>query len=201
MSGASREKQGKFELADKGTILLDEIGEMSPLLQAKLLHRLNVIKLEIPPLRERREDIAQPCNVFLGKYLARYARPPIRLSPELMDAFHSYDWPGNLRQLENIVKRFAVLGDVDLVLADLKLPAARADAAAPGGTVSLKQVSAMAAEQAEKDVVLRLLEERHWNRKQVARELDICYKSLLNKLRRWQLPTRGRSVCSDTGLQ
>lgn len=243
-TGALREKKGKFELADKGTILLDEIGEMSPLLQAKLLHvlqdgeyarlggtrvirvdarviattnkrldeavakgefrldlyyRLNVIKLEIPPLRERREDIPHLCNLFLAKYLSKYGRPPLQLPPDLVDALHEYDWPGNVRQLENTIKRIAVLGEADGVLPDLNIPRARAEDPDAGDSVHLKKVSAKAAEQAEKELVLRLLHERNWNRKQVAQELNICYKSLLNKLHRWQLPTRGRSFTAARG--
>jgi two-component system response regulator AtoC len=243
-TGALREKKGKFELADKGTILLDEIGEMSIALQAKLLHvlqdgeyprlgstgvvrldtrviattnknleeavatgefrldlfyRLNVIKLEIPPLRERREDIPHLFRMFLNKYLARYGRPAAQLPPDLMESLRAYNWPGNVRQLENMVKRIAVLGDFDLLLSEIKPSGPLADEPGTGTPLPLKKVSAMAAEQAEKDVVLRLLHERNWNRKQVARELKICYKSLLNKLRRWQLPTRGRveSVARD----
>src|SRR5213592_3128600 len=149
-TGALNEKPGKFELADKGTLLLDEIGEMTPHLQAKLLHvlqdseftrlggkkpvkvnvrvlaatnkklkeavlkgefrndlyfRLNVIKLEIPPLRDRREDIPLLCNQFLEKYRERYQSVVQQFPKELMELFLKYDWPGNVRQLENVVKR------------------------------------------------------------------------------------------------
>jgi len=134
----------------------------------------------------------------MNKHLAKYGGPPVPLSAELEDAFRRYDWPGNVRQLENVVKRLVVLRDVDLVLSDLASPElpGLADSAEPGGSVFLKEVSAMAAERAEKDLVLRLLEERNWNRKQVARELNICYKSLLNKLHRWQIPAHGRSAAA-----
>ena len=242
-TGALREKKGKFELADKGTILLDEIGEMSPQLQAKLLHvlqdgeysrlgatrasrvdarviattnkrleqavtkgefrldlyyRLNVIKLEIPPLRERREDIAHLCKYFLAKYLTRYERPPLALPEDVMNSLVGYDWPGNVRELENTVKRMAVLGSVDFVARAPSTPPSLGDNSPSGGAIHLKEISARAAQEAEKELVLRLLRERNWNRKQVAAELNICYKSLLNKLHRWQLPTRGRGVDSLT---
>src|ERR1051326_6742998 len=146
-TGALNEKPGKFELADKGTILLDEIGEMTPHLQAKLLHvlqdseycrlggkrtvrvdarvlastnvnleehvstgkfredlyfRLNVIRVDIPPLRERREDIPILCNYFVCKYRDRYKSPLDEMSPSLLDSFLRYDWPGNIRQLDKI---------------------------------------------------------------------------------------------------
>ncbi|MBI4472679.1 MAG: sigma-54-dependent Fis family transcriptional regulator [Acidobacteria bacterium] len=237
-TGAINEKPGKFELADKGTILLDEIGEMTSHLQAKLLHvlqdseysrlggkrlvrvdarvlattnvnleeavangkfredlyfRLNVIRLDIPPLRERREDIPILCNYFLYKYRERYKSNVEQLSPQLLDCLLRYDWPGNIRQLENAIKRYLILPDVDMTLAELKEPAGGA-AAAPvkpkEDSMSLKDVGSRAAEQAEKELVLRVLEETSWNRKQAARRLNICYKALLNKLKRWQIDNR-----------
>ncbi len=250
-TGALREKPGKFELAGRGTIFLDEIGEMSPLLQAKLLHvlqdgeytrlggvkpmsstarvlaatnqrledcvadgtfredlyyRLNVIRLEIPPLRERREDIAPLCNFLIGVYSTRYKRPLREMPPELMEAVESYSWPGNVRQLENIVKRFVILPDVELALADLTEPehanAAEESeepeiqsAAEPQRDLgSLKKLSSQAAERVEREMVLRTLNEVNWNRKQAARKLSISYKALLNKIKRWQIGGGARSA-------
>jgi len=241
-TGALNEKPGKFELADKGTLLLDEIGEMSPHLQAKLLHvlqdseytrlggkktvhvdarvlastnivleeavangkfredlyfRLNVIRLDIPPLRERREDIPVLCNYFLIKYRERYKSTVNEISPQLLDAFVRYDWPGNIRQLENAMKRYLILPDIEMTLAELKdgtSIAASASVVVPlkpkEDKMSLKDVGSRAAEQAEKELVLRVLEETAWNRKQAARRLNICYKALLNKLKRWQIDSR-----------
>jgi DNA-binding NtrC family response regulator len=231
-TGAIRDKIGKFEQADKGTVLLDEIGEMSPHLQAKLLHvlqdgefsrlggkkpvkvnvrvlaatnkklkeavlkgefrndlyfRLNVIKLEVPPLRERREDIPLLCNNFLEKYRERYQSPVTQFPKDLMEAFFRYDWPGNVRQLENIVKRYLILPDGDIA-AELRSnspePVSQPVQAA---NLSLKEVAGQAAETAEKEVVLRVLEETGWNRKESARRLRISYKALRNKLKKWQL--------------
>jgi transcriptional regulator with PAS, ATPase and Fis domain len=224
---------GKFEQADKGTLLLDEIGEMSPHLQAKLLHvlqdaefsrlggkkpvrvnvrvlaatnkklkeavlkgefrndlyfRLNVIKLEVPPLRERREDIPLLCNQFLEKYRERYQSPVQQFPKELIEAFLRYDWPGNVRQLENVVKRYLILPDAD-VTAELRSTTPEPPVTQPVQTanVSLKEVAGHAAEIAEKEVVLRVLEETGWNRKESARRLKISYKALRNKLKKWQL--------------
>jgi two-component system response regulator AtoC len=234
-TGALREKPGKFELAGQGTIMLDEIAEMSPLLQAKLLHvlqdgeysrlggtktlrsearliaatnkrlhnlvatgefredlyfRLNVITIEVPPLRERPEDIGPLCERFVEKYRAKYKSNVKRLPEELQHAFARFSWPGNVRQLENAVKRFLILPDLQLTLAELRESGSQRDIA-PQGSFSLKELSSMAAERAEKELILRTLDEVNWNRKLAARRLNICYKSLLNKLRRWQL--RGRS--------
>ncbi len=238
-TGAVREKPGKFELAGEGTIMLDEIAEMSPLLQAKLLHvlqdgeysrlggtrtlrsnarllaatnkrlhhlvatggfredlyfRLNVITIEIPPLRERPEDILPLCNRFIEKYRTKYKSNAKRLPEELEQAFCRFSWPGNVRQLENMIKRFLILPDLQHALSELqKAGSQHHGAAVPQEKHSLKELSAMAAERAEKEVILRTLEEVNWNRKQAARQLNICYKSLLNKLRRWQLGGRSDS--------
>lgn len=230
-TGAIRDKIGKFEQADKGTLLLDEIGEMSPHMQAKLLHvlqdaefsrlggkksvkvnvrvlaatnkklkeavlkgefrndlyfRLNVIKLEVPPLRDRREDIPLLCAHFLEKYRERYQSSVQQFPKELMETFLRYDWPGNVRQLENIVKRYLILPDADIV-SELRVPGPEEAVPINQGNVSLKEVAGHAAEIAEKEVVLRVLEETGWNRKESARRLRISYKALRNKLKKWQL--------------
>jgi len=230
-TGAIRDKIGKFEQADKGTLLLDEIGEMSPHLQAKLLHvlqdaefsrlggkkavkvnvrvlaatnkklkeavlkgefrndlyfRLNVIKLEVPPLRERREDIPLLCAHFLEKYRERYQSNVQQFPKDLMETFLRYDWPGNVRQLENIVKRYLILPDADIA-SELKVTGAEEAVPVNQGNVSLKEVAGHAAEVAEKEVVIRVLEETGWNRKESARRLRISYKALRNKLKKWQL--------------
>jgi two-component system response regulator AtoC len=237
-TGAMKDKPGKFELAGHGTLLLDEIGEMSPLLQAKLLQvlqdnecfrlgatkptfvharilactnkrledsvakgefrqdlffRLNVIRLELPPLRVRPGDIQDLCNYFLNKYAQRYHREPPVIPAELMNAFLRYSWPGNIRQLENIVRRFVILPEPELALADLaRTGSSRPESEAPA-TTSLREQSAQAAEQAERELVLRTLDEVNWNRKEAAKRLNVCYKSLLNKLHRWQIPGRVHS--------
>jgi two-component system response regulator AtoC len=239
-TGAMGEKPGKFELADKGSILLDEIGEMGSHLQAKLLHvlqdgeysrlggrrslkvdarvlastnrrletavsdgsfredlyyRLNVISIEIPPLRERREDIPLLCNYFVQKYGDKYNSGVDQLPRDLLEAFLRYDWPGNVRQLENAVKRYLILPDLAMTLGLLKDSGSRA-VVIPTVTQSLdlKATAAQAAEQAERELALRILEETNWNRKQAARQLGICYKALLNKLKKWKLDNRTRSA-------
>jgi len=238
-TGAMNDKPGKFELADKGTLLLDEIGEMTPHLQAKLLHvlqdseytrlggkrtirvdarvlastninleenvangkfredlyfRLNVIRVDIPPLRERREDIPVLCNYFLCRYRDRYKSTVEEITPALMDSFLRYDWPGNVRQLENAIKRYLILPEMNLNLSEVKEQAQSnvvpISVKPKEDNMSLKDVGTRAAEHAEKELVLRVLEETSWNRKQAARRLNICYKALLNKLKRWQIDNR-----------
>jgi two-component system response regulator AtoC len=245
-TGALREKPGKFELASRGTLMLDEIAEMSPLLQSKLLHvlqdgeysrlggtttltsgariiaatnkclrsvvashgfredlyfRLNVITVEIPPLRERTEDIASLCDHFVERYRAKYNSRVKQLPPELVAAFRDYRWPGNVRQLENSVKRFLLLPDLQQALAELDSRMELGTAPAQSSTssnVSLKERSASAAEQAEKELIFRTLNEVNWNRKKAAKRLNICYKSLLNKLHRWQAEPEQRSTSKES---
>jgi len=105
---------------------------------------------------------------------------------ELMELFLRYDWPGNVRQLENVVKRYLILPDSDIT-AELRTANPEAAPAVVRGNVSLKEVAGHAAEVAEKEVVLRMLEETGWNRKESARRLRISYKALRNKLKKWQL--------------
>jgi two-component system response regulator AtoC len=235
-SGADRDKPGKFELADKGTILLDEIGEMSSHLQAKLLHvlqdgsynrlggrhtvktdarvlastnsrleesvsegrfredlyfRLNVIRVEVPPLRERREEIPVLTSHFLKVYAARYRSPVEEAPEELLQAFMSHDWPGNVRELENAVRRYLILPDVELALGELgtgRRQTGTKPTVAPKD-VSLKEAAAKAADEVERGMVLRVLGETRWNRRETARRLRISYKALLNKLKRWDVTT------------
>ena len=231
-TGAVRDKPGKFELAGQGTVMLDEIAELSPQLQAKLLHvlqdgeytrlggtralkseariiaatnkqlqslvakgafredlyfRLNVITVEVPPLRECREDIRPLCLHFVEKHRSKYKSSVRALPEELIAAFLSYSWPGNIRQLENAVKRFLILPGLQDALAELERGSISTEGIPNAAQVSLRDFSASAAEQAEKELILRTLNEVNWNRKEAARRLNTCYKSLRNKVRRWQL--------------
>ena len=164
-TGAATTRIGKFEQADGGTLMLDEIGEMKPALQAKLLHvlqdaeftklgsnkriqidvrvvaatnrdlekmmlngefredlyyRLKVIELTVPSLRHRRDEIPMLTEYFLARYSKKYNRPARLISDELRDLFMSYDWPGNIRELENMIKRMVVLQDEQLVIREIQ---------------------------------------------------------------------------------
>jgi two-component system response regulator AtoC len=167
-TGAIQHKPGKFEFANRGTMFLDEIGEMSFPLQAKLLQvlqdgefsrlggkhdvqvdvrviaatnrnlemavaegafredlyfRLNVVTINLPPLRERREEIPLLVEHFLKKYSVQYNKPVSEVSAPLYDLFAGYDWPGNVRQLENLIKRLVVLGTEAPIVKELQQPA------------------------------------------------------------------------------
>jgi len=234
-TGATHAKPGKFELCNKGTILLDEIGEMPPLLQAKLLHvlqdqqfsrlgsrsvikvdvrilaatninipealankrlredlyyRLNAFTLSLPPLRDRREEIPILLKHSMTRMAERYARPPLPLSPNLLQACHNHSWPGNLRELNNFLKRYLILGDESLAVSEL-LPRNDGTGGTPGESSrtndsgGLKSLARSAKDEAEALAITRALEQTNWNRKQAAAILQISYKALLYKIRQY----------------
>jgi len=257
-TGAIQQKPGKFEFANHGTMFLDEIGDISYPLQAKLLQvlqdggfarlggkadvqvdvrliaatnrdletavasgqfredlyfRLNVVTINLPPLRDRREEIPILTDHFLRKYSVQYNKPMTLISPELSQQFLTYDWPGNVRQLENLIKRMVVLGTEAGIAREflqpvmsaprpLAVPAPRAVApppptvdvvddeaeparAVPAGatSVSLKDIARTAAREAERELILRMLTRTRWNRKEAAENLGISYKALLYKIK------------------
>jgi two-component system, NtrC family, response regulator AtoC len=249
-TGAHAEKPGKFELAHQGTIFLDEIGEMDPRLQAKLLqvlqdeefyrvggkrplkvdarvvvatnrdleselengtfredlyYRLNVVTIRVPPLRERKEDIAPLVRHFVEKYRRRYQGGLDRVPDDVMERFHAYDWPGNVRELENLVRRLVVLKDPAMVLGELNAvrnvpmgiarDAGANTAVAPPSNLHaplpedapLKEVGKRAARIAEREAILRALMRTGWNKRKAAKRLQISYKALLYKIKECEI--------------
>jgi two-component system, NtrC family, response regulator AtoC len=248
-TGAFQKKPGMFEMADGGTILLDEIGDMDFKLQAKLLqvlqdqefqrlggketihvdvrviaathcdlekaitdgtfredlyYRLNVVTMRVPPLRERTEEIV-PLAEFLLKKHARPGTAPLPITPALHQALVAHHWPGNIRELENVMRKYLVVRDAETIMEDLrgrthrralslapppvKVMAASASAGAevdfdePPSTHILKQVN-KAKEQAETEAIVTALHSTRWNRKQAAQILNIDYKALLYKMKK-----------------
>lgn len=241
-TGANRPKPGKFEICNHGTILLDEIGEMPPSLQAKLLHvlqdqqfsrlggrttisvdvrilaatninvqqaiaakrlredlyyRLNAFTINLPPLRERREEIPELLKHFMSLLSQRFARPPLPLSDELIQACERYHWPGNLRELENLVKRYLILGDEKLIISELDpqnsgmfgIPQPRRIGEPP----DLKSLVRGLKDEAEMQAISEALEQTRWNRKEAARMLNISYKALLYKIRQYGIDPRAET--------
>src|SRR5450432_1503080 len=216
-TGANHAKPGKFEICNKGTILLDEIGEMPPLLQAKLLHvlqdqtfsrlgsrsiikvdvrilastninipealankrlredlyyRLNAFTMQIPPLRERKEEIPILLKHSMSRMAERYARAPLPLSPALLQACQNHSWPGNLRELNNFLKRYLILGDENLAVSEL-LPRNDGNSGGSGDSSTrtgesggLKSLARSAKDEAEAQAIAQALERTNWNRKQ-----------------------------------
>ncbi len=253
-TGAFQKKPGMFELADGGTILLDEIGDMEFKLQAKLLqvlqdqefqrlggkdtirvdvrviaathreldkaiaqntfredlyYRLSVINIQVPPLRERKEDLIQIAEVLLKKHTPpRSHAIPFPLS--LRQIFLGYDWPGNIRELENVIRKFLVFQDVRLIEQDIssrinRKPGSGAvnltvtspvdrvplesvpiqgngNGADADGIVPVLEEVAQAKRDAERKAILTALKSTNWNRRQAAVLLRIDYKALLYKM-------------------
>src|SRR6202051_2843489 len=237
-TGAVRSKPGKFELANKGTIFLDEIAEMSPHLQAKLLHvlqdhqysrlggrhlvdvdvrvlaatnvevqeaiksgrlredlyyRLNVLSINVPPLRERTTEIPLLFRHFLNKYAEKFQKQLPTPSEHLMEAAMRYPWPGNLRELENFVKRYVILEDDEGSFCELvEMGAARQrtsprEEPAPVREQGLKALVRGLKDEAEMEAIADALEKTHWCRKDAAKMLGISYKALLYKIRQFNL--------------
>jgi DNA-binding NtrC family response regulator len=186
-----------------------------------LYYRLQVIEINVPPLRERVDEIPLLAEFFLRRYASRYSRPLPRMSASLKSALNAYAWPGNVRELENMMKRFVILQDEAIVRGELErvgqmrpeaasapavpVPAVAPVAAMPGVPAaasgseanpvaavplaklprsgSLPDVARAAALNAERDVIIRALDEFRWNRRKAARVLGVSYKTLLNKMK------------------
>src|SRR6476660_3467315 len=239
-TGAVRSKPGKFELANKGTIFLDEIAEMSTHLQAKLLHvlqdhqysrlggrhmietdvrvlaatnvdvheamktgkfredlyyRLNVLSILVPPLRERTAEIPLLFRHFLEKYSEKFGKLPAEPSKHLLDAALNYPWPGNLRELENFVKRYVILEDDEGSLRELVEMSATRQRTSPRQEPVIPREQGLKAlvrglkDEAEMEAIADALEKTRWCRKDAAKMLGISYKALLYKMRQFNLDT------------
>ncbi|HEU5322017.1 MAG TPA: helix-turn-helix domain-containing protein, partial [Methylomirabilota bacterium] len=153
-----------------------------------LFYRLNVINVLVPPLRERREEITALVAYFVERYSRLFNFPAHEVPAETLEAFQEYAWPGNIRELENFIKRMIVLQDFTLART-LLVPSVAA--AVPGGGdsfaatkgLSLKEISRRAVLEAEREVICRALEQCRWNRVKTARMLKISYRALLYKIK------------------
>ncbi len=250
-TGAHKTKQGRFELATKGTIFLDEIGDMPMELQSKLLqvleqqefvrvggihnihvdvriicatnkdleqaigaamfrddlfYRLNEITLILPPLREHRDDIPLLVSHFLDKYNRLYNKEHGPLSPETIAQLIDFHWPGNIRQLENMIKQVVVRSD-EKIISEL-ISSASQQVVAPGslvprvatmvavpagsddtadGDYSLKRRIGRKVAEEEKTLISEVLTRTNWNRRKAAELLQISYRSLLYKIKDYGL--------------
>jgi DNA-binding NtrC family response regulator len=151
----------------------------------ELYYRINGVCLRLPALRERKEDISLLSDYFLAKHCNQLGRVHSRLSARALETFMDYTWPGNIRELENVVKKIVALNDEDLALSDLirSSNATAVVSTADGETRSLKVASKAASREAERELILKALGRTRWNRKRAAQELQISYKSLLYKLK------------------
>jgi len=156
--------------------------------RSDLYYRINGVCLRLPPLRERKEDIPILAEFFLTKHAGLLGRSCRALKLKTLQIFSEYSWPGNIRELENVVRGIVALGDEDLAAGQLVAPPAKRSSATVANTDSLKAASRAASRETEREMILKALERTRWNRKRAARELQISYKSLLYKLKQIGLP-------------
>ncbi len=242
-TGAHQLKIGKFESANRGTIFLDEIGDLHPALQAKLLHvlqdgsfsriggkatikvdvrvlaatnrdlerevtasrfredlyyRLNVIQIVVPPLRERLDEVPALAAYFAQRYSKLFNREGFTLSSTAVERLLRHRYPGNVRELENIVKRMIVLDDPHLARTPFLTGAGEprgngAPTLTPPHPVSLREIARAAARAAEREAIARVLDETGWNRVRAAKLLRISYRALLYKIKDTGLERSGQS--------
>jgi two-component system, NtrC family, response regulator HupR/HoxA len=232
-TGATRDKPGLFKVADGGTFFLDEVANMSPAMQVKVLrvlqegtfvpvggtkpekvdariiaasnkdlgeavmkrefredlfYRLHVVALQVPPLRERLDDLPFLVEHFLDSWAKRSGRPRKKLHPDLMAAFYDWSWPGNVRELENDIERLCVLsGDLEVVPPELSAHRARQPARSPEhaalvqrglGTDLATAVGAL-----EKELIEAGLRETRGNKSKLAERLGVSRTTLIKKIR------------------
>jgi two-component system response regulator AtoC len=149
-----------------------------------LFYRINVVTLNLPPLRERREDIPALANYFLGQTNARFERDAPAFPEEVIEAFAHREWRGNIRELENMVARYAIMGALDVVTTEsaLRRPSMNPLKLSLDGTVSLKHIAKQAVREMESNVILQVLRENKWNRRKAANVLNISYRALIYKI-------------------
>jgi DNA-binding NtrC family response regulator len=227
-TGAHEKKIGRFELAHEGTLLLDEVSEIGPELQPKLLRalqerefervggtetiqvdtriiatsnrdleravengdfredlyfRLNVIRVELPPLRQRREDIPALVNHFLDRYSRENGRPVESVAPDALQLLRDYDWPGNVRELQNAVERAVILSDGPILQQDhFQLFAGARPRVGGGGALS----AGVTVSDMEQELILKTLDHCGQNRTRAAEMLGISVRTLRNKLREYR---------------
>jgi transcriptional regulator with GAF, ATPase, and Fis domain len=233
-TGALTQKKGKLELADGGTVFLDEIGELAPVLQAKLLrvlqereldrlggarpikvdirliaatnrnlaeevakgqfrqdlyYRLNVVALTMPPLRERREDIPLLASYFAIKHGQKFKRMVKVISPEARACLMNYDWPGNIRELENAIERAVVLGSSEMIMPE-DLPETLLDTQPLSAAASARYHEGV--REAKKQIILSALEQASGNYTEAAKLLGVRATYLHRLMRNLNLKAKAK---------
>lgn len=246
---AYRDKPGRLEMANGGTLFVDEIGDISLSLQIKfmqvfeekefsrlggttdkmidvrvvvatnarlwekvqkgtfrkdLYYRLNVMQIDVPPLRKRKEDVPLLIHYFQNRYCFEYKKEPLAIPDQVYEMMISYSWPGNIRELENIIRRAIAISDWDFVIEELSRKETESDTEPeevinedpdlPGlsgeqlsrlfreNDFSLKKISKNYLSLAEREIIIKTLRDTHWNRKKAAQLLDVSYKTLINRI-------------------
>lgn len=239
-TGAIADRAGKFEAANEGTIFLDEVGELTPPLQVKLLrviqerevdkignpqpikvnvriiaasnrnlknlaedgqfredlyYRLSVVTIELPPLRERRDDIPLLVQHFLKQFAERYSIHGLSVSDDALEKLVRYNWPGNVRELQNVIERVSVLAkDSEITVEQLPSEIRSADSRIANINLKLPE-EGIDLEEIEKEILLQALERHNWNQTQAAKHLNISRKTLIYRMEKFALsaPTASTS--------
>src|SRR5580692_9742295 len=240
-TGANASKPGRMELAQGGTLFMDEIAELDSSLQAKLLHvlqdghfmrigdheerrmdarvicatnrvlqqeiarggfradlfyRINVITITLPSLRDRRDDIPYLVDYLRGQFNRRFKHDAPPVSREALQLLQQRDWPGNIRELENCVARYVILGSEEAFHSDHDSSAEKKglhisyELNQDGNNIPLKRMAQQVTRRMEHDVILKVLRANHWNRRKTAEILKIRYRALLYKVRQAGLPSK-----------
>ncbi|MFZ0413892.1 MAG: sigma 54-interacting transcriptional regulator, partial [Candidatus Acidiferrales bacterium] len=162
-----------------------------------LYYRINVVNIQLPSLRERTADIPVICDFLRQVYSEKFNRPTHPLSARRLDMMQRYHWPGNIRELENMIKRYVILGSEDAIAVELSSgsPSSFIPDVPVNGSISLKKVTRQAMREFEKKIILKILQTHNWNRKRAASALNISYRALLYKLKEAGVP--GRKVSEN----
>jgi transcriptional regulator with PAS, ATPase and Fis domain len=178
-----------------------------------LFFRINVINITVPPLRDRKEQILPLSQFYFNFYKKKYGRDVPPFSSKMINAFKEYAWPGNIRELETMIKRIVIFGEEDKVLQNISNKKSddemnpesygnlSSNPTVEKSSFNLKELGKRAAEVAEKEIIQSTLQETHWNRKQAAKLLRVSYKALLYKIQKYHLnDLRGyRRIEGETG--
>src|ERR1700683_2057123 len=188
--GAQEDKKGEVRAVWATNRKLEQEIENGTF-RADLFYRINVVNLHLPPLRERASDIPELVAYFLEHHNRKYNCKARALSDEMMSDLRKYHWPGNIRELENLIKRYVILGNEEVIAADLtpretdffnaEIPV--------DGQISLKKLTRQAVRELERKVILKVLQNCPGHRRQAARALSISYRALLYKIRDAGLPS------------
>jgi two-component system, NtrC family, response regulator AtoC len=160
--------------------------------RSDLFYRINVISITLPPMRERREDIPYLIEYFRQLFNKRFKRDAPALSRETVQLLQQREWPGNVRELENCLQRYVILGSEEAFYSEReeKKPVSFAYEASPDGNIPLKRIAQQVTRRMEKDLILKVLQANHWNRRKTAEILKISYRALLYKVRQAGLPAK-----------
>ena len=232
-TGANITKPGRVEMAQQGSLFLDEVGTLDMQVQAKLLQvlqdgtfmrvggqeartvdtrlicaangnlqqqvdegtfrrdflfRINAVTIDLPPLRQRTADLPILIEYFFKLYSESFQLTPKPFSRETIRLMEQYDWPGNIRQLENVVRCYVLIGSEEALMADL-VPTVTASAIPEIdllNPVSLKEITKAATRNLEREIILKVLQANDYSRQKTAKWLNISYRSLLYKLQESQ---------------